>query len=421
MLEKLKNIDAFTRNIVIVFAGSFLLNLSYFFCQLLLAHAISPADFAAFNTLTAIYMIVATPLTTLQTAVVKYGAEFNAQKQPEKIRSLFSFFLKGTLLLALLHFFIFYFSSSFIMARLKIPFASCGYILAFLIASSWVVPVFLGGIQGLELFFWLTLVTSLAGVIKLIFTFVFIKLGWAVPGALTASLISVLFEIVICAFILKGFLSFKKIKAGVDFGKILLYLFPVAISSACFISLVSMDMILVKLFFENQDAGFYSLAQMLGKIFLFLPAAIAAVLLPRASSLHAQNANTATTLKKSLLYAFILCGIAVAGYNFSPSLVLSILTGKALPESIYLGRLFSVSMTFFSLLFILTTYFLSIEDLRFIKYLLFFTFLQALLICLFHETLIQVQLVMCLNAILLLLIHLYLAIFKKPVPAKCRI
>ena len=359
-------------------------------------------------------MIVATPLVTLQTAVVKYGSEFNAQKQPEKVRSLFSSFLKGTLVLALLHFFIFYFSSPFIMARLKIPFASCGYILALLIASSWVMPVFLGGIQGLELFFWLMLVTSLAGGIKLILTFVFIKLGWAVPGALAGSLISVVFQIVNCAFILKGFLSFKKIEAGVDFRKILFYLLPIAISSLCFISLVSMDMILVKLFFESQDAGFYSLAQMLGKIFLFLPSAIVAVLLPRASSLRAQNTDTASTLKKSLLYAFILCGIAVAGYNLFPSLALKILTGKALPESIYLGRLFSVSMTFFTLLSILTTYFLSIEDLRFIKYLLFFTLLQALLICLFHKTLIQVQLVMCLNAILLFFIHLWLANFKKP-------
>ncbi|MEI6632113.1 MAG: hypothetical protein WCL25_05825, partial [bacterium] len=210
-------------------------------------------------------------------------------------------------------------------------------------------------------------------------------------------------------------------EAGVDFKKIFVYLFPVAVNSFCFIILVSSDMVLVKLFFSSEEAGFYSLAQMLGKIFLFLPAAISIVLLPRASGLHAQNSDTTLTLKKSIIYALILGSVATAGYNLFPGLALNILSGKALAESILLGRFFSVSMTFFMLISILTMYFLSIEDLRFIKYLVFFTLLQLLGIFVFHKSLIQVQLVMCVNAALLFIIHMYLAFFKKPVQEKCRI
>lgn len=206
-----------------------------------------------------------------------------------------------------------------------------------------------------------------------------------------------------------------------DFKRIFVYLFPVAVSSFCFIMLVSFDMVLVKLFFSSEEAGFYSLAQMLGKIFLFLPAAISIVLLPRASGLHASNSDTRPALKKSIAYTLALCAIAVGGYNLFPALVLKVISGKALAESILLGRFFSVSMTFFMLISILTTYFLSIEDLRFIKYLVFFTLLQLLGIFVFHKSLIQVQLVMCVNAALLFIIHMYLAVFKKPVQEKCRI
>jgi O-antigen/teichoic acid export membrane protein len=180
-------------------------------------------------------------------------------------------------------------------------------------------------------------------------------------------------------------------------------------------------MILVKLFFSSEEAGFYSLAQMLGKIFLFLPAAISIVMLPRASGLHDQKADTTSTLKRSMFYSLALCLIALIGYNLFPGLVLNILSGKALPESILLGRFFSVSMTFFVFLYILTTYFISIEDLRFIKYLAFFTFLQFLGIFVFHKSLIQVQLVMCVNAAILFIIHMYLAFFKKVVTEKCKI
>ncbi len=93
--------------------------------------------------------------------------------------------------------------------------------------------------------------------------------------------------------------------------------------------------------------------------------------------------------------------------------MLKVLTGKVLPGSIFLGRLFSVSMSFFTLLFIIVTYFLSIKDLRFIKYLVVFSGLQALAIVFFHSNLIQVQWILCVNAALLFLIHLALAGSKK--------
>jgi O-antigen/teichoic acid export membrane protein len=171
-------------------------------------------------------------------------------------------------------------------------------------------------------------------------------------------------------------------------------------------------MVLVKYYFNPEESGVYSLAQMVGKIFLFLPGAISVVMFPRVSGLKAKNQDTNTTLKRSLLYTGILVTGAGFFYNLFPHFVLMVLTGKVYLESVSLGRLFSVSMSFFTLLFILITYLLSIKDLRFIKYLVLFTLLQIWAITLFHKTLISVQLILCLNAILLFFIHLNL-VYKK--------
>jgi hypothetical protein len=130
---------------------------------------------------------------------------------------------------------------------------------------------------------------------------------------------------------------------------------------------------------------------------------------PRVSGLNAKNLDTTLVLKKSLFYVFILSSMAIFFYNLFPGLVLKVLTGKVSPESIFLGRLFSISMSFFAALFILISYFLSLNDLRFLKYLIFFTICQFLAILFFHTSLAQVQLILCINAGLLFITHLALA------------
>ncbi|MCK9603525.1 MAG: oligosaccharide flippase family protein [Candidatus Omnitrophica bacterium] len=412
MLKRIKNVDLFTKNILIVFLGSSLLNFINLVYQLLIAHKLSPVDFAAFNSMLAIYMLISSPLGTIQTAVAKYTAEFNGSGQFSQTQALLSGFFRKTLIMAIVTFFIFLAASFLIIARLKINCNSCGYILAILLALAWINPVIFGGVQGLELFKWSSASSVISGILKLGLAFIFIALGWGISGALGALVISTLAGIFVLYLPIKKNISAKARQHNIDYREIYLYLLPVAISTFCFINLVSFDMVLVKYYFSPEESGVYSLAQMVGKIFLFLPGAISVVMFPRVSGLNARNLSTFATLRRSLFYTCVLVVAAGLVYNFFPYLVLKVLTGKAYLESVVLGRLFSVSMSFFTLLFILITYFLSIKDLRFIKYLVLFTALQFWSITLFHKSLVSVQLILCINAILLFFIHLTL-VYKK--------
>jgi O-antigen/teichoic acid export membrane protein len=415
LIKGIKKIDGFGRNIILVFLGTSLVNLFSLLYQLFIAHSLTAQDFAAFNSLLSLFVWLSSPLITLQTAVAKFGAEFRSSAESEKTHTLLVGLLKKSLPLALITFLAFTSAGPLLAQKLKIPpsASGAGIILALLLASSWVSPILLGGIQGLELFGWYTLVVVISAALKLIFSFVFIRSGFEIPGALFAFLLASLIGIGISFLPLRDCLFSRTNRQEVDFREILTFAFPVAFSLFSFVSLVNMDMVLVKYYFSPLDSGFYSLAQMTGKIFIYLPTAVSIVLLPRTSGLKAKNEETASTLKKSLGIGFLLCLAAALCYNLFPRLTLRLLTGKAFPESIFLGRLFSVSMTFFSLLFILITYFLSIRDFRFIKYLAVLTSLQFLGISFFHHNLVQVQLILCTCSFLLFSSH-FLLIEKRP-------
>lgn len=417
MRISLKNIDEFSRNTVIVFVGTSLVNFFNLLFQLLVAHRLSASSFAAFNSLLSIFMIISSPLGTIQMAVAKYVSEFSVKNQADKVRVLLNGFIKKAGLLAIATFLLFWLISIHIMGVLRIHSETSGYILALLLGLSWLTPVLLGGIQGLELFGWFASIPVAAGLLKLALSFLFLLLGYDIAGALGALLASGLIALILYFFPLRHFIAApagtKTDSGAINYKEVFGYLFPVAVSYLCFFILVSCDVILVKYFFVEEKAGIYSLAQMVGKIFLFMPAAVSIVMFTKTSRLNAKNMDTTATLKRSILFVAVLSAITFFIYNLFPGTVLRVLTGKVYPESIFLGRLFSVSMTFFSLLNLLIAYFLSIKDFRFIKYLAAFTLLQVLGVVLFHKSLVAVQSLLCINAALLFFIHRFLINFEK--------
>lgn len=411
MINHLKKIDAFSRNIAIVFLGSSLLNVINLIYQLYIAHKLTPPDFASFNSLLAIFMVISSTLATLQTAVAKYTSEYRTDEQ--RIKKLVSGLLKYVFVFSLLTFFIFFSGAFFILDKLKIPSLAAGYILALLLISAWINPVLSGALQGLEYFSWFTSISVITGLSKLALTFLFIWLGFNIAGALGALLSANIVMAVLSFAPVKNFIDLKAKARFADLKHVLVFLLPVAISTFCYYSLISMDMIVVKYYFSAPQSGLYAVAQMVGKIFVFLPGAISMVLLPHTSNMCAKKLDCRPELKRSLSYAVLLCTLAFMFYNAFPAFTLKVLTGKAFPESILLGRFFSFSMANFSLLFVFITYFLSIKDFRFIKYLVLFAAFQVFGIISWHPSLVAVQAVLCVSSGALNLIHLFLAFKKK--------
>jgi len=413
VIKKIIGSDSFSRNIAIVFAGTTLASFLNLLYQLLIAHQLAPWQFAAFNSLLAIFMLAAAPVSTIQMAVVKYSAKYNALGESSKVSDLLSGLFKKTLLGSLFILLLFLLVSPGIISALKIPSMASGYILALLVSAIYITPVLAGGVQGLEVFRWYAGAIAGVGILKLALAFLMLFLGYQIAGALGALLVSVLISLVLFYIPLRKYINFSASREQIEYRQIFGFLVPVALANFCFIALVNFDMIWVKYFFTPDDAGLYALAQMIGKIFLFLPGAVSIVMFPRTAGLKARQLETTTTLKRSLFYGFSLCLLALLFYNLFPFFVLKVLTGKTFSYSVTLGRLFSVSMTFFALIYIQIFYFLSIKDLRFLKYLIGLTLLQTLFIYIFHNSLIGIQLILCINGLVLFILGLWLLKRKK--------
>lgn len=408
----LKKIDSFGKNIIVVFAGTSLANVINLVCQLLIAHRLSAVDFAVFNSLLAVYVIIGAPFSTLQAVTTKYISEFNARSEHEKLKALFSGLLKALSVISLIVFGVTCLTAPLLSEKLKVPGLLPFYLVAALLALTCILPIFSGAVQGLERFKLLS-ITSVAGaLIKLGLLLCFLGLGYGISGALAAFLAAAAAGILLVYPILKDYIAFRVPHPKIDFHGFSAYLFPVALSYFCFMVLVSADMVMVKYYFSQEKAGVYSLAQVTGKIFLFFPGAISMVMYPRTSHLHAKNLDTSATLKRSIFYAAGLCGIAAMFYNIWPYFSLSVLTGKAIEESVFLGRMFSFSMTFFALSWILLFYFISKKDLRFVGWLAGLTIFELVGIVLFHSSLFQVQSVLCAIAFIFFCVNM--ALFFNP-------
>jgi O-antigen/teichoic acid export membrane protein len=371
-------------------------------------------------------MIVSIPSSTLQTVVTKFVSAFCANKDYGKINFLLRSFVKKVSIFGLVTFSTLFFCSKSISSFLQIDSPLLIVILGIITFFSIILPLTQGGLQGLQRFGWLGIAMITNGSLKLLLGIIFVSIGFGVMGAIGALAISVFIALLLSFIILSSVLpkpldftgkslqlEFNSPGTEVNFSEIYRYFYLTAIVFLCFMILTNIDVLLIKHFFKPLEAGYYSIAQMAGKIILFLPIAITLVMFPKSSELHTQSKATLHLLKKSLFYVGVMCGAACLVCFFFPDLIIRLISGERHLDCIPLVRIFSVTMLFFALVYTLLFYHLSIHSTVFIYSLVLLTVLQVILIVLFHQTLAQVLYIMCGNGILLFLINAYLAFNRR--------
>ena len=408
--------DRFTKHTIFMFfAASFgsVTNLIY---RLIIARGLSITDLAILGSLISLFTITAIPFSAFTTMVVRYSSMYRAQDKLDKLRVLLHHLFKHNVVISLsFALLIFIFRHNF-SAFLKLDSDTYIIFIAVIMFFSGILPVIYGSLQGLEKFYWMGSISIVNGITKILATIIFLMLGWRIVGALSGFLLATL----LCTFLslvpirrIFTFVKNKLTKEKLDFKKMYFYLIPTVLFNLAIYTLIDIDMILVKHYFSGIDAGYYALAQIIGKIIFFLPGAIVIVMFPRISSLHTQDREHLEVLKKALFFSAGLCLLGVAWYNLFPTFTLKILTGKTYHQSIQLGRLFCIAMSFFSLTNLLSFYHLSISNFRFIKYLIIAALLQIVAIVLFHQSLFIVLVILCINAMVAFIVNFRLVFSKK--------
>ncbi len=429
IMQKLKRIshikswDDFIKHGALMLIAMGLVNILALLYQLFMARNLTIVNYGVLNSLLSFYVIFAIPAGSMQVVITKFVSKFRALGQLEKLESLLLNLARKAFYFGLIILFLFVIAGKPIASFLHIESAVYIILLGAIIFISCLVPLGLGGLNGLQQFsqMGITMVTN-AGV-KLVLGIILVVLGFKVFGALIAIVLGAVVAFVLSFYFFNNYLNKNGLRLNwsylknplnnsqIGYSEIYRYFWPVASSLLCFMILTNSDIVLVKHFFTPLEAGYYSLSQFAGKMILFLPGAISLVMFPKSSDSHAKKKDTRLILKKSLIAAASLCFTAALIFIIYPQIISYILN---LSSETYLKcrsliRLFSIAMAFFALNHVLICYHLSVHNLKYIFPLFCCVFLQILLISLWHPSLHAVLVIMCCSSFVLLLLNLKIA------------
>ncbi len=414
MIRILKNIlrEPIFKQSAFMFASSVFVNITNLVFWLYMVRKLSTEDYGELNSLVSFLLLFSVPLGILQTVLTRYVSKFMAHDRREDVCALVLYFSKilGFCLAVLFLIFLFFAQgfSDFLRIHEVRPIYLIG--LGIIFGSS--ASVAIGTLFGLQKFNAAASNSIFAGLTKLGAGFLLVALGMRVFGALLGFVLSFLFSFILSLFQLPRWLKRLKTEASAhlpDRSEILRYFLPVGLSTLCFFILTNIDIILVKHFFTSAQAGYYSVAQMVGRIVLFVPGAIGVVMFPKIVESHAKKINTLSILKKCLFAVGGLCG-ACAFFALSfPGVILRLLTGQTHPESIALVKFFAISMSFFAMVNILMLYHLSLRNIRYVVFLCIVSFFQTVCIWFLHSSLEQVLIILSIHSVLAFAAGLWLA------------
>jgi len=389
----------------IIFSATIVANLLAYLFHVYMGRSLGAAEYGILGSLLAAFYILFVPLGTISTVVTKFVSEFKARKEYGKIASLLFPGMRKLSPYAILIFIGLSLGSWLIADFLRIPSPFPVILMGLGIAFAVGVSIPRGVLQGLQKFGQLGLNISLESLIRLLLGVLLVSLGLGVNGAILAYGLGYLAATLLALMPLRFLLHLRN--ETVDVSSIYKFSLPALAMSICLAVMTNVDIIFVKHFFTSEEAGVYTVVSVLGKVIFFVSGAFTIPMFPLVSELHTRGENTLSILKKSLFYVISFSGIVIAVYWLSSSFIVHALYGAAYSPAVPLLGAMGIAMGLIALVMVYTTYLLALKDMRFIKVLLGCTFLQIILLSLFHHTLLQViQVLIFTNGLALFLLFL---------------
>jgi len=396
-----------------IFIGSIFGNFLAFLLNLFLARNLSYADYAIFASLLSVITLVSIPGGSMNTVIVKFATNYFAKQELDKGAIFYRKTFKYILYISIISVVGFYIFSIPIKNFLHLDSILYVVLSGLIVASFYLSMLNNAFLQSLLKFKFLSLMSIIAGVVKLIAGVVLVFMGYKAFGALWS-----IFFMTFVSFLV-GFIPLKNLLKKYDKNivitakkEVLSYAFPVSITVLFLTSFTSMDVILVKHFFSPHTAGFYAGLSLIGKVIFYFTVPIPAVMFPLLVKRHATGKNFVNLFYLALVLV-MLPSIAITSFYFIfPSFVINLFLGgrEYLYVSKYLG-IFGLYLTVFSLVNVCVNFFLSLNKTNICVPVVLAAVSQIILIYIFHSDFYQVIGVSLLVSVLLF-ITLLIIFFK---------
>lgn len=377
---------------IFVFIGVIVSSFLSFLLNLFLVRNFTTTDYGIYASLLSLFVLASIPVQSLTIVTVRFATEFFAKNKLDEAKSLYVKSLRFVFVLSLLIFFGFTASSIFLKEFLHLDNAWYIIQVGLIVSLAYLSVVNSAFLQSLLKFPFMSFSLIMGGTLRIIIAIALVAIGLNVFGALWAIFLAFFVSFLI-SFVPLRFLIEKKRSKNVDLSikNISKYALPASITILSLNSFISTDVILVKHFFNAQDAGLYGGLSLVGKVIFYFTGPISSVMFPLLIKRHSSGQNFNSLFYLSLFLVTIPSIFIVIFYYVFPLYSINFFLGGHEYEKVspYLGT-YGLFIMVFNILNVFVNFFLSIKKTKIFFVVGLGALFQIILISFFHKTFLQI-------------------------------
>jgi O-antigen/teichoic acid export membrane protein len=364
--------------------------------NLIFSRVLTPASYGDLTALLALLVVITVPTGAAQTVIAERVAGHLARGRLDRVRYLIRHAIAHVSVVAIVVGVLYTLSIPLVVKVLDLQASSPAIALAPLVTLSFLLPVVLGTLQGMDRYFAFGTMLLAIALSRIVF-----GVPWALTpsggsgGAIAGQALGVAVVLAGAAWLLRGDLIRRGTGAATSGLRRRLDVRAVSASLAFvgFAVISNLDILLAKLFLSSHDVGLYAALSTIGKLVLFLPAAVAVVMVPNAARVRHSSREAGRVLRIAAMLVVVTTVLAAVPAALQPNLVI-----RAMFGSNYLDAADGVlpivcAGAGLALLYLLVVYSVAIEDRRWSMLLGGGILLQITGISLFHDSPAQIALV----------------------------
>lgn len=346
-----------------VFTGGMIGSLLNFLFNLFIIRKLSHGDYGVYAAVISLVALISIPAQAITPIIVRFSTEYFAKNELGKAKR---FYRQSSILLFVLGFIIAFtlvLFSPFVNSFFQLNNIIFVLLAGLLVLVGYVSVVNGSYLQSLLKFRVVALINVVNSVGKIVIGGAFVLLGFKVFGALGGVIVGGIIAFILSILPLMDILKVdKEVPVNSHTKEIGMYGILAAISMFSITSFTSSDILLVKHFFSPTDAGLYAGLSLVGKIIFYFSSPIITVTFPVLLNRFHRGQKMNSVLYLSVLLVFLPSLFLSILYTLFPTFFINIfLGGKGfLQMSRYVG-LYGLYIAVFSVVNVLTTYFLSIQ------------------------------------------------------------
>jgi O-antigen/teichoic acid export membrane protein len=364
--------------------------------NLIFSRVLSPASYGDLTALLALVVVLTVPTGAAQTVIAERVARHLVNGRRDRVRYLIRYAIGHVSVIAIVVGALYTLSIPLVVEVLDLQSAGPAIALAPLVTFSFLLPIALGSLQGMDRYLAYGTMFLAIAVARIAF-----GVPWASTanggsgGAIAGQALGVCVVLAGAAWLLRDDLIGRGTGAAAS-GLRRRPDMPAILASLAFISFAvisNLDILLAKLFLPSDEVGQYAALSTIGKVVMFLPAAVAVVMVPNAARARHSSQDAGRVLRIAAMLVAVTTVVTAVPAALAPEFVIETMFGSKYLDATD-GVLPIVSAgAGMALLYLLVIYSVAIEDRRWSMLLGGGILLQIVAVSLFHESPAQIALV----------------------------